>query len=894
MKKLIFLFFLFTTICFAQTSEWYNTFYTDAGAAITTGTFEVVPYLNTYPAGAIKMTHLKGASWKVLAPVGTYKLYYNGVAVPSYSKIFVGEEILAQIAHNFTSDHKLPYSGLTLDAQEMISSGGKVTNRPDYATTTLNGDSTISSKYSIYSFYKSDLLPNVPTVTAAENEAAVDSFYSIYGKNATLSMSPGTYNFTPGYTINANVYLEDGAVINDSVVFKGVVDGTLSKHFATAVNLDSASINICYPEYWDAVGDGVTNDSLAIHKSIVSSTNKILNFTNGTYYFGTQNVTNKVSINVEGNAILKQATIADSGGYFFKFTANGSSLRGNGVIDLNKSAFTSVTGYMNGILIQADSCEVEGITIKNLPNKGITIYEGNANKISNVKIKDGIYYGIYLDKNSSGNTIESCNISADFSARATMLFAGTSAYYTGIYTNGDTGTPNEATNKNNKIINNTIRMISYSQLQRLSSSSADSAKTVKEHGIEVRLSPNTIITGNHIFGGEMSISAGIGSNHSTISYNDCLYAYECGIELPDVAYTSVSTNTIVGDSTGLVLRGVSDDGAPIALYTQFNGDNVLTGNTIKRAKYAIYNYQQDGLLATGNIIDSLLNSSGGIGIYCRSSDNLNLSINTINLDGGYSGMRIQDVNRFNVIGNIVSGTNVTGIGIHIYNSSDTCSNGRIIGNNIASTIGNAFPIPASYNTNILFAGNYPNTADVYKNNGSLAQIDSIAIAGILRAALISTTGNFSITKSQPEIDLFNSLAGGQTTYLQNIYTAGRSVFRIYQGGYIASFSTEGLSVGSGSTLITPPTGGIFTEGGLAGNGTLRETVTFSGTDTVVTKVLSGSAITDYYVVSPVYSSASVPYNANDNLRVVPTASGVTIRRSPGGTSDLEVMIIKVK
>lgn len=105
MKKLILIFVLCGSFLYPQTSKWTQTFTSSTtGAAITTGTFEVVPYANTYPTGALSMSHLGNGVWTVTAATGTYKLYFNGSLVSKYSSFWIGEEVLSRIAAKFSSD----------------------------------------------------------------------------------------------------------------------------------------------------------------------------------------------------------------------------------------------------------------------------------------------------------------------------------------------------------------------------------------------------------------------------------------------------------------------------------------------------------------------------------------------------------------------------------------------------------------------------------------------------------------------------------------------------------------------------------------------------------------------------------------------------------------------
>lgn len=84
---------------------------------LTSGTLELLPYGNTYPTGALALTHEGSGDWKRDAcPDGEYSLYYNGTIHPRYQRFWIGENRQTAIADRFNSNNELKTEGLEDDA----------------------------------------------------------------------------------------------------------------------------------------------------------------------------------------------------------------------------------------------------------------------------------------------------------------------------------------------------------------------------------------------------------------------------------------------------------------------------------------------------------------------------------------------------------------------------------------------------------------------------------------------------------------------------------------------------------------------------------------------------------------------------------------------------------
>jgi hypothetical protein len=86
------------------TSKFITNLETATGEKITTGIVQLLPYGNSYPTGAVSLTHANDGIWYAAAVVdGEYSLYYNGTVVLNYQRFWVGENRLSAIALNFDS-----------------------------------------------------------------------------------------------------------------------------------------------------------------------------------------------------------------------------------------------------------------------------------------------------------------------------------------------------------------------------------------------------------------------------------------------------------------------------------------------------------------------------------------------------------------------------------------------------------------------------------------------------------------------------------------------------------------------------------------------------------------------------------------------------------------------
>lgn len=128
--------------------------------------------------------------------------------------------------------------------------------------------------------------------------------------NVTLSFPAGAkWNLASGITLTVNGHIDAGAY----QVFSG----------AGLVQYTSANPK-AYPEWWGAVGDGVTNDSPAIQKAVNAS--NVLQFVERTYYLGSQvNLPQGRNIEWVGRGYVNTVILVAPGIVGISYVRNGDS-----------------------------------------------------------------------------------------------------------------------------------------------------------------------------------------------------------------------------------------------------------------------------------------------------------------------------------------------------------------------------------------------------------------------------------------------------------------------------------------------------------------------------------------------------------------------------------------
>ena len=506
-------------------------------------------------------------------------------------------------------------------------------------------------------------------------------------ENATIYFSHNsggnttTYTFTTNTTISANynIIIEDGAILDGAgtLTINGPMEASLDQIFGGTITPLFGYNREIYPEWFGMPADGTDGSTeLALALGSINANGGKVIFTSGTYATTGQDITTSpVHIVINEAATLQhfgEASTEGTPSYIIKLDVDGCRITG-GKIDLNSTDQTG-TGYQRGVWIDSDYNEINGVTISDGLNLAIFI-NGNKNKIVNNNISECGYYGIYLEGTATATGFSDNVIDSNYIDHTGAPTTQTSAVL--IY-GWDTATYG-AVSKRNIVSNNQIILNTLS----------DEAGILATHvGVTNRLAPETVISGNTILGGNMSISCEWESDYTSITGNVCKDAKEVGIEVSSARGTTVSGNTITGDPDATAFRGVSvDDNASATNH----GYVTVSGNYIYDAKYHIYVQDQTGYVTiTGNTTDTNSDAVTGFNIYTLNTDNVAIVGNTCNATGSLEGIRVT-----NIVGGVISGNFINGDGttaIDIYDDDTTTANLRVTGNVIVGSFTNDISI----------------------------------------------------------------------------------------------------------------------------------------------------------------------------------------------------------
>jgi len=419
----------------------------------------------------------------------------------------------------------------------------------------------------------------------------------------------------------------------------------------------------------------------------------IINDNNGTAYTYTENlfINKKLQLQAkEGGNVTFQA--ADPSLPVFNITSTGS---GSGIFRLHvKGAVDSA-----GIFLEcANNCKIENSTIID-NGVGICLSNSNNNIISG-NTGTGNDGGIGLSNSSdniiSGNTVTGNEIGIILYDSNNNEISGNTV--TGIYLSnsnkniisGNTGTGNDGgiglyDSNNNEISGNTVTGIYLSN----SSDNIISGNTVMdniEFGIGLSNSSDNIISGNTVTGNGVGIGL-YDSSDNIISGNTVMDNIEFGICLYD---SNNNENEISGNT---VMDNIEFG---ICLYDSNNNENEISGNTVMdNIEFGICIINSNCTSISGNTVKG---NSVGIGLIY--SNCTSISGNTVT-DNRVPGIGLIYSNCTSISGNTVTGnglgiclscsndnniiygnsiTNNKGDGIYLDSSSADVNFNRIVGN----------------------------------------------------------------------------------------------------------------------------------------------------------------------------------------------------------------------
>jgi parallel beta-helix repeat protein len=479
--------------------------------------------------------------------------------------------------------------------------------------------------------------------TAQTSAVLQTAITSLGSTKRTLYVPAGTYSVTENLTFPSTLALwfEQGAVLSvaagDTVTISGPVNSPQTQIFAGDGTILWGGGQSVLTEYWGAVGDSVTTDSLAFQKAVASGASVhllpgrvyhitgtgttaqkgvvVLSYegqrlwsegaTIATYGCTTRTVLmtgNKTvvsGINFVGdgitndlyNAAIRVLGASDAlitGCSFRDLDGGGVDVNGNrATVDANhfdnSSALYSGGGDFGAVTVWTNDCIVSNNVITNSEASGICLFGADRTVVSNnqVSANDGSTHsmGIYLlnganDNIITGNYIENC-------------------YAEGIPIGG-------TTNTGNVIIGNRIHNCKYNGIGMNAAAGSYNRNTVIS---------NNIIDNANV--GAATTDAGIelrGTDHTTITGNT-IKGCVTGIRTNDTdnSYILITGNTV---DSSISYSGYGGHG--IIMYGRKHS---ILGNVITRAEnYGMYVNWTDEVLISDNHVDSC-----DVGIYVGAS-----------------------------------------------------------------------------------------------------------------------------------------------------------------------------------------------------------------------------------------------------------------------------------
>ncbi len=228
----------------------------------------------------------------------------------------------------------------------------------------------------------------------AYTDATITAALAAIGSTMTsIKLAPGTWTISNSITIPANVYIDISTAtlsIDSGKTFtlNGLMDDALNHKFSGSgtVAFGNGSIKKAYPEWWGAVGDGVTDNSAAFVKMLATNPKHI--YCSPGTYLGTLAITNPIKLKGAGKGVctLKNNSVSTalmtlSGSAHF-CSVSGFILDNNNV-PANTLRLTSVT-----------YCDIKQLVIKNHGNEttsgkfGISLGSSTVSSFSDIDFYD--------------------------------------------------------------------------------------------------------------------------------------------------------------------------------------------------------------------------------------------------------------------------------------------------------------------------------------------------------------------------------------------------------------------------------------------------------------------------------------------------------------------------
>jgi len=426
--------------------------------------------------------------------------------------------------------------------------------------------------------------------TIERGQEGTSALYWNMGDNVQLRITAAGMNFVTG---EADTVLAELAAPTGSSLI-GYTEGGTGAVTRTVQSKLQESISV---QDFGAIGDGTTDDTVAIQAALNSGASQI-NFASGKTFLINGGLTTNTS---NQTIIATGATIKlkDNAGYPVMISANANYVTFDGGIwDGNKTGGNTLSIYASkGISVIGDNCTVKNIVSIN--TFGIGIFGiGNYISFLNNKITNTTGYGIFVDK----------VVSTDYYGNKAI------GNYIDMSEGGDFG---QGILFTAGIGNNQINW----EISDNSVIGPQGSLSTQPICLGVR-GENGFVSNNTTRYGSMGWSEG-GSN-TIISRNSFLYAAYAGVEISG-SNVVVSNNVISSIATIADNFGILASGAAIV-------DNmVITGNNINASSKAIgFEMGVSGSAQNCIISNNYLKGSGFLILeFFRNCNNISITGNTI-------------------------------------------------------------------------------------------------------------------------------------------------------------------------------------------------------------------------------------------------------------------------